>query len=97
MKNLFMERLDAARAYAGIPFVVTSGFRCQKHNKIVGGTPTSSHLSGCAVDIKCVKSSSRYRIIAALIRAGFHRIGIRKDFIHVDEDKSKYSDVLWIY
>lgn len=97
MNSDFMSRLDEARGYAGIPFIISSGYRCHRHNKKVGGSSTSSHLKGCAVDIKCVDSRSRYLILEALLDAGFSRIGIGKDFIHVDNDLSKSNNVLWIY
>ena len=48
----FRERLNNAREIAGVPFVLNSAFRCEDHNREVGGSSSSSHLVGCAVDIK---------------------------------------------
>jgi uncharacterized protein YcbK (DUF882 family) len=93
----FVKKLDDARRLAKIPFIITSGYRCEKHNKEVGGSPNSSHLKGIAVDISCQTSTSRYLIVNALIRAGFNRIGIAKDFIHCDIDKDKPQEVIWVY
>ncbi|SEN14901.1 Peptidase M15 [Prevotella sp. ne3005] len=35
------------------PIIITSGYRSVEVNKAVGGSPTSNHLTGCAVDIRC--------------------------------------------
>ena len=35
------------------PLIITSGYRSAEVNKAVGGAPTSNHLTGCAVDIRC--------------------------------------------
>jgi len=35
------------------PITVTSGFRCDNHNKDVGGATNSLHLTGQAADITC--------------------------------------------
>jgi len=91
-----LKRLTDARYLAKTPFVVTSGFRTVKHNEKVGGSKTSSHLKGLAIDISCTNSSQREKIISALIIAGFQRIGIAKTFIHADTDKSK-SPAIWLY
>lgn len=32
---------------------VTSGYRCPALNKLVGGVPTSQHVTGCAADLRC--------------------------------------------
>ena len=95
MDERFMERLYAARVIAGIPFRITSGIRCQKHNSAVGGEKNSSHLSGHAADIAAVTSDQRFEIVDALIKAGFTRIGSsRPNFIHVDADPYK-ADGMW--
>ena len=36
------------------PIIINSGFRSPEVNKAVGGAFTSNHLTGCAVDIRCI-------------------------------------------
>lgn len=93
----FVARLQEARDIAMIPFRITSGYRCEAHNRKVGGVPDSAHLSGLAADISAVDSSSRMKILSSLILVGFRRIGIGRNFIHVDEDKTKVQGVCWLY
>jgi uncharacterized protein YcbK (DUF882 family) len=98
MDDDFLKRLDKARELAGVPFVITSGFRCPKHNKEVGGKPNSAHLRGLAADIAVADNETRYQIIYGLIKAGFKRIGIGKGFIHVDGDVvTKPFPRVWLY
>ena len=96
MDESFLYMLDEAREIAGIPFKINSGYRTKKHNKAVGGKPTSSHTKGMAADIHCDDSFSRIIIIQALIETGFRRIGIGKTFIHCDNDLDK-NNALWLY
>jgi len=79
----FQEMIDDARRLAGIPFIINSGYRCLKHNKEIGST-SDNHPSGQAADVKCTDGPSRFKIVAALIKAGFKRIGVAKTFIHAD-------------
>ena len=44
--------LDPLRRLAGMPIIITSGYRCQRLNKLVGGVPNSWHKIGCAADIR---------------------------------------------
>lgn len=97
MQDSFLKLIDIARTTAGVPFVITSGYRCSKHNAEVGGKPNSAHLAGKAVDIKCSNSSDRFEMIKALTFVGFNRIGIGKNFIHVDSDETKPQKVIWTY
>jgi len=47
-----VEALEALRsAIGGKPIIVTSGYRCQEHNKMIGGAINSDHLYGWAADI----------------------------------------------
>ena len=34
------------------PIIISSGYRSPQLNRKVGGSPTSNHLTGCAVDIR---------------------------------------------
>jgi len=97
MQPSFLRMLNHARQIAGIPFRINSGFRSKEHNAKVGGTETSSHLTGHAADIHCTSSTYRYEIISALLQAGFNRIGIAETFIHVDNDPNKTQKVIWTY
>ena len=95
--SVFLLRLNKARKIAGVPFNITSGYRCPVHNAAVHSRPTSSHVKGLAADIAVNDSRGRFLILAALIKAGFTRMGIGKDFIHVDADQDKDQNVTWLY
>ena len=97
MDDDFLLKLDEARTIAGIPFIINSGYRTIAHNAYVGGKISSSHIKGCAVDLKANDSRSRGLILSALRSVGFSRIGIDNTFIHVDSDKDKNQDVTWLY
>lgn len=43
--------LDPLREWYGSVIYVNSGYRCEALNKAVGGSKTSSHMTGCAADI----------------------------------------------
>ena len=47
------------------PIVINSGYRSPELNKKVGGSPTSNHLTGCAVDIRVagIEQAMRYAVI----------------------------------
>lgn len=44
---LFAEQV---RAFLGRPMIITSGYRCTKLNKAVGGSASSQHLKAQAID-----------------------------------------------
>lgn len=97
MDSTLVWRLDRARAEAGVPFKINSGYRSHHRNKWVGGKKDSSHLTGHAVDIHCNNSRDRYIIVNALLEQGFNRIGIGSTFIHADNDTTKSEKVIWLY
>lgn len=49
--------LDPLREAYGEPIVVTSGYRCDRLNKLIGGSITSQHRSGQAADIRTLKDT----------------------------------------
>lgn len=66
------------------PIVINSGYRSEAVNKKVGGSPTSNHLTGCAVDIKVfgIEEALRYAVIllnyADLTREKFDELLIER-------------------
>ena len=51
LENLVNFVLDPLREAYGKPIVVTSGYRCNKLNQLIGGSKTSQHCTGQAADI----------------------------------------------
>lgn len=49
--------LDPLREAYGKPIIVTSGFRCERLNKLVNGSKTSQHRTGQAADIRTVEDT----------------------------------------
>ena len=92
----FLAKLDEAREFAGIPFIINSAYRSPTHPESIKN-PTSSHIKGLAVDIKAKDSITRFKVLDALIAVGFNRIGIAGTFIHVDLDLDKSQNVIWTY
>lgn len=46
--------LDPLREAYGKPIIVTSGFRCEELNSLIGGSKTSQHRTGQAADIRTI-------------------------------------------
>ena len=49
--------LDPLREVYGKPIIVTSGFRCERLNKLVKGSKTSQHRFGQAADIRTIEDT----------------------------------------
>jgi len=95
------EKIEAARNIAGVPFIITSGFRCSTAQYLLirqgRSKENSAHPRGYAVDIAINDSGKRFIIIDALLKVGFKRIGVGKDFIHADNDPDLPANVMWDY
>ena len=92
----FVAKLELMREKLGMPFKITSGCRCEKHNKDAGGKPDSAHLKGLAADIAVTGSRTRFTLIR-LAYGFFLRIGVGRTFIHLDDDKALPQYVMWVY
>ncbi len=97
MDSLFLEQLDKARQIAGVPFILNSAYRSRDWELSHGRSGTSSHCDGTAVDIRCTDIYQRMRIVRALLKAGFDRIGIASTYIHVDSSLFRADNCIWLY
>ena len=64
--RLCNEVLEPARKIYGRPIIVTSGYRCPKLNNLVGGVPTSRHLTGQAADLRVESKELGKKLFDAL-------------------------------
>jgi zinc D-Ala-D-Ala carboxypeptidase len=95
---LLVEKLQRMRNVLRIPVVIHSGLRCPTYNATVGGEPNSAHLTGEAADVRCIASSTRYRMKrTAHTWALFNRIGNGDTFLHFDVSKTLPQEVEWNY
>lgn len=79
--------LEVIRAHYNKPIIINSGYRCEKHNKEVGGAKNSQHLYGDAVDIR-IQGGADYDEVAKWLRdeilTDWGGLGIAKNYIHID-------------
>ena len=77
--------LQSARDIYGDPIRVTSGRRCNTHNRNIGGVPNSYHTKGLAAD---VAGDDMIRLFHALCDVSdFSYIEPHDSYIHVDIGK----------
>jgi hypothetical protein len=64
--------LDPLREAYGKPIVVTSGFRCPRLNRAVGGVAKSQHMKGEAADIRTLsdRPSDNKKLFDLIIKLG---------------------------
>lgn len=62
-------KLELVRKVLAHPIIITSGYRCPALNTQVGGSPTSAHTKGLAVDFHCAYGNPK-QICQRLITAG---------------------------
>ena len=75
--------LDYLRNHFDARVTITSGCRCEKHNRAVGGSRNSQHLAGRAADI--VVDGIPPELVAELAeQIEFGGIGRYEKFTHVD-------------
>jgi zinc D-Ala-D-Ala carboxypeptidase len=53
LRDLCANILQPLRDSVGKPLVVSSGYRCPRLNRAIGGSATSQHMEGRAADIVC--------------------------------------------
>jgi hypothetical protein len=107
VKPWFIEIADHVRHLAGLPMIVTSGFRRTKTG--------SSHEKGLAMDIRSKSWRHHFKFVVSSWHNGIRRMGVyvqpfkcphckkivegvklKPSHFHMDKDEEKDQDVLWI-
>ncbi len=96
MNLKFVHLLDMIRDEYGKKMIVNSGYRTMAWNLKIGGVPDSAHVKGLAADILCKSSIDRFRLITIALKY-IDRIGIGKDFVHMDASKTLPHPRIWTY
>ncbi len=97
MKPELLARLDELRERCGFPLIINCAYRSPVWDKSKGRSGNSAHTRGLAVDIKCLASSTRFKIVSNAMLLGFTRIGIGKSFVHLDIDPTLPQGVMFDY
>jgi uncharacterized protein YcbK (DUF882 family) len=86
ISSRLVSMLEALRQELGVPFVITSGYRCPTHNANVGGAKNSYHVQGLACDIACPTGYTVEQFTQICLRHGFTGVGAYpgQNFVHVD-------------
>ena len=88
-----VEYLQKIRDHFGKPITVTSGYRCETHNKNIGGATRSYHSRGQAADIVVSGVSSRevakYAESIGILGIGLYETSADGYFTHIDTRTTK--------
>ena len=75
------------------PIIISSGYRSAELNRKVGGSPTSNHLTGCAVDIRVagIEQAMRYAVILM-----DYADETKQDYDELFIEKNRYG-AIWVH
>ena len=84
-----VEYLQKIRDHFGKPVTINSAYRCDKHNKSIGGASQSKHKYGQAADIK-VSGIKPLKVAQYAEFIGIKGIGQYSNFVHIDTRTNKF-------
>lgn len=102
--KLLAINLEKVRGLLGFPIVISSCYRSKALNTAVGGSKTSHHMRGLAVDFRCDRFGTPYRVCKTIAESDIefdqliHEYGrLRKDqWVHLGFGPKKRCQILTI-
>ena len=89
-----VDKLQKLRDLLHLPIYISSGYRTEAHNNKIGGSITSQHLIGKAVDIKKFDGINDEKFVELAEMVGFVGIGLYDTWYHIDV---RYHKARWDY
>lgn len=89
--NLIVYCLQPIRKKIGKPMIISSGYRCERVNKLVGGKENSQHRKGQAADF-IVKGLSVQNTIQFIVKSGIEYDQLINEYdkwVHISFVKGK--------
>ena len=80
IEESLIDRLEILRRLIDQPIIIASGYRCQEHNREIGGANYSRHCCGQAVDIKVQERGSLEEFASDVFPYSY----TGENFIHCD-------------
>jgi zinc D-Ala-D-Ala carboxypeptidase len=103
MDEAYMAQLVFFRKAYGKPMILSSAFRCPRHNARVSSTGADGpHTTGRAVDI-LISGSAAHALVKLAFSLDFTGIGVRQNgphaarFIHLDTLDGPVRPWIWTY
>lgn len=97
MSQRTMTKADKLRELCGFPLICICAYRSREWDLAKGRSGNGAHPHRHGLDFRCTDSAKRFAIITNAPKAGFPRIGISKNYIHVDDDETLPQNVMWHY
>ena len=98
LRNLCQNWLEDLRysysaLYQPAPIIINSGYRSPEVNRLAGGSATSNHLTGCAVDIRVTGFEQAIRYASILLDISD---GTKRDYDELFIERNK-AGCYWIH
>lgn len=88
-----VEYLQKIRDHFGKPIIISSGYRCERHNRSVGGATASKHKAGMAADIMIAgvapSEVAKYAESIGVKGIGLYETAKDGYFVHIDTRVTK--------
>lgn len=84
MELSFMTRVQRLRDVYGRSMKVDSAYRCERHNRQLGGAKDSFHMQGRAADVWCPDPRDKWKIARGALVEGLTVI-VYENFLHLDD------------